>query len=280
MILTCPACGTQYTVKDGAIPEGGRKVRCAACGHSWHQEPDSTGAETPQFYDAAASVEEEQQPRDVTEPVDDAPEESAAAQAYEIIEPIAPGAPLVEPPAAIPVPSEDDFLAAPAAQEVDQWDLTSDVPDAQELKALRTETPNDRKRNRTMAILLGLALVVVIAAAFWFFAPDSMRQRVGIAASGPTPLQIAPGTPERQKLASGNELVVISGRVINPSSKPQPVPPIQAQLRDKSGKVIYSWTISPPAQTLAPGDSVPFNSAEMDVPPSGLDSTVTLTLKG
>ena len=27
MILTCPSCGTQYAVKDGAIPEGGRKVR-------------------------------------------------------------------------------------------------------------------------------------------------------------------------------------------------------------------------------------------------------------
>src|SRR3569623_456661 len=40
MILTCPNCGTQYVVKDGAIPPGGRQVRCAACKHSWHQDPD------------------------------------------------------------------------------------------------------------------------------------------------------------------------------------------------------------------------------------------------
>jgi len=40
MILTCPSCGTQYAVKDGAIPDGGRKVRCASCGHSWHQMPE------------------------------------------------------------------------------------------------------------------------------------------------------------------------------------------------------------------------------------------------
>ena len=94
------------------------------------------------------------------------------------------------------------------------------------------------------------------------------------------PLQIAPGTPERQKLASGNELVVVSGRVINPSAKVQSVPPIEAQLRDKSGKLLYSWTIAPPARSLPPGGTATFNSAEMDVPPSGLDSTVTLSLKG
>lgn len=38
MILTCPACSTNYVVKDGAIPPQGRQVRCAACKHSWHQD--------------------------------------------------------------------------------------------------------------------------------------------------------------------------------------------------------------------------------------------------
>ena len=85
---------------------------------------------------------------------------------------------------------------------------------------------------------------------------------------------------DEKKLASGNELVMVSGRVINPSSKPQPVPPIQAELRDKGGRLLHSWTIAPPARSLAPGASATFNSAEMNVPPSGLDSTVTLTLKG
>ena len=39
MILTCPACDTKYVVKDRAIPPEGRKVRCASCKHSWHQDP-------------------------------------------------------------------------------------------------------------------------------------------------------------------------------------------------------------------------------------------------
>src|SRR4029453_2045979 len=45
MILTCPSCGTQYVVKDGAIPPQGRQVRCASCKHSWHQDPEDTTLE-------------------------------------------------------------------------------------------------------------------------------------------------------------------------------------------------------------------------------------------
>src|SRR3954452_10530605 len=52
MILTCPECGTQYVVKDGAIPPEGRQVRCAACKHSWHQEPNEM---TPAFEAEAAA---------------------------------------------------------------------------------------------------------------------------------------------------------------------------------------------------------------------------------
>src|SRR5687768_10017841 len=54
MILTCPSCGTQYVVKDGAIPPQGRQVRCASCKHSWHQDPEPAGAA-----DDGASIPEE-----------------------------------------------------------------------------------------------------------------------------------------------------------------------------------------------------------------------------
>src|SRR5687767_14172212 len=48
MILTCPSCGTQYVVKDGAIPPQGRQVRCASCKHSWHQDPEPAQAVEPE----------------------------------------------------------------------------------------------------------------------------------------------------------------------------------------------------------------------------------------
>ena len=43
-----------------------------------------------------------------------------------------------------------------------------------------------------------------------------------------------------------------------------------------AGKVVYRWTIAPPARTLAAGASAPFNSAEVNVPPGGDELTITL----
>ena len=45
MILTCPQCATRYQVDAEKFPPTGRNVRCAKCGHVWHQlgptpEPD------------------------------------------------------------------------------------------------------------------------------------------------------------------------------------------------------------------------------------------------
>ena len=37
MILTCPSCATRYQADEAKFPPAGRQVRCAKCGHAWHQ---------------------------------------------------------------------------------------------------------------------------------------------------------------------------------------------------------------------------------------------------
>jgi hypothetical protein len=119
-------------------------------------------------------------------------------------------------------------------------------------------------------------LVAAVVAGIWFFAPMEWKQRLGIAGTAQTPLQLMMTHSDRTQLASGNEFLNISGRIINPTAKQQTVPPIHAQLHDAGGKVVYSWTIPPPARTIPPGGSTTFNSAELNIPPAAEELTVTL----
>ncbi len=63
MILTCPNCDTRYSVDGSKFPPAGRTVRCAKCGHSWHQ-----AAEAPEP-EIEAIVPEAPQPEAEAEPV-------------------------------------------------------------------------------------------------------------------------------------------------------------------------------------------------------------------
>lgn len=283
MILTCPECGTQYLVKDEAIPPAGRKVRCASCGHSWHQDPETSAAEqeapvepesvpeAPPAAEADAAVTQEAPLED-----DDAAVAAEAAAAWE--SPVAPpGDPLVEPAVAAPLAPETEAAPAsetPAGLQDSAWAGPAD-DDFAPFATREEEEP--RRRGGIVLLMLLLLLIAAAAAAFWMLAPAEWHQRLGLsAANEQTPLQLMMTHSDRQRLASGNELLAVSGRVINPTDEPQAVPPIRAELRTSTGQLVYRWTIPPPARTLGPGESRSFNSAELNVPAGGDELTVTL----
>lgn len=310
MILTCPSCGTQYVVKDGAIPPGGRQVRCAACKHSWHQDPEEgvvTGPEAVEERSAAEAIVEDAPPQaaydeELAPQPADADEDESLAEAT-LIEPrsgpeaeerayeeaAAPPDIAGEQPSDQAPPStaayanspfdmvEQEAAPVPAAGEPD-WQEPPQ-PEAQDDEFTPFPAPNEeepRRRSPVVAILIVILVVIAIAAAFWFLAPPDLKARLGLAGAGTSPLALVTTHMDRQRLESGNELLTVTGRVINPTGKEQDVPPLQAQLKTKAGKIVYSWTIAPPARSLAPGASASFNSAEVNVPPGGEELTITL----
>jgi predicted Zn finger-like uncharacterized protein len=292
MILTCPNCGTQYVVKDGAIPPQGRQVRCASCKHSWHQDPDEAEAGSVQPIDQAAD-----------EPKAEADDEESFAEAT-LIEPRSgpeaeerafeeatlddehPAA--LDEAAAVPVEADEtDYSDVRPAMEAAEAAPASPESDWQEPPHAEAQTDDftpyaasdevaPKGRSPLLSILIVVVLVIAIAAAFWFLAPPDLKARLGLAEISASPLALVTTHMDRQRLESGNELLTVAGRVINPTGKEQSVPPLQAQLKTRTGKVVYRWTIPAPASSLAPGASAPFNSAEVNVPPGGDELTITL----
>ena len=283
MILTCPNCGTQYVVKDGAIPPQGRQVRCASCSHSWHQDPEvlelgpeadagdvaqdqadeesvaeaalidpSSGPEAEERAFQEAAIEDATIPPTEAEAQGEADERPADQQWQRFTSPGDPAADYDAPPGPEAQP-DDDF--SPFAER---------------------DYVEPRRRSTALIVVILLLAVAAVAAAVWFLAPAEWRGRLGLAEVS-TPLTLSnPPHIERIQLASGNQLLTVAGRVINPTSKTLAVPPIHAELRDAGGKVIYRWTIAPPAPTLGPGASASFNSAEVNVPAGGEDLTISL----
>ena len=269
MILTCPACATSYVIKDGAIPPQGRQVRCASCKHSWHQDAEP-GGEAP----VAA-------PLPTMEQAAPAVDEAAAGPMVEVIDvPL----PVSEPVEAVSEygPEEEPAIVAPspvAANELPVAAATAPAAATEDFSGWIDDDASEMavkpRRKWPLLLLLLVALVAALAAAAWFLAPREWMARAGLReAAANSPLKLMVTSQDRQKLASGNDLVSLSGRVINPTEETVAVPPLQADLRDGQGKLVYSWTIAPPAPRLPPRGSATFNAAELGVPANATSLTL------
>ncbi|MGZ8284994.1 MAG: zinc-ribbon domain-containing protein [Allosphingosinicella sp.] len=135
--------------------------------------------------------------------------------------------------------------------------------------AFAHEPPFRPRRNparmwTTIAIAAAASMLAATAAIYSFGLPE-LGVDIALPSRGATPLKLD-YEAENRTLASGNALLTVTGRIINPTQSVQRVPQLRAEVRDPSGKVVHSWSISPPVSELQPGQSATFNSAEMDVP--------------
>jgi predicted Zn finger-like uncharacterized protein len=237
MILTCPSCGTRYSVDGAKFPSQGRTVRCAKCGHSWHQAPEA--APEPEVAQDTPSA---------------APPPKAAPS-------LAPGA--ASGPGPVPDPMPDPVAANPTRAYAPS--TTVEQP----------HTPLGPKL-AVVAGWIGLIVVVLLIGAsavryrqdiavIW---PQSagVYSTLGLKvnASG---IDFQSVTYKRDT-EDGQTVLSVSGTIVNTGSRELPVPQtVRVTLSDTGNRELYHWTFKPTATVLKAGQSVPFTT-RLSSPPA------------
>lgn len=182
--------------------------------------------------------------------------------------------PPVQPPAPPPAPVQQEFAeTAPRERPREEPRVEKPAPRAPSIDGndpFAHEPPFKPRRNPAKmwtAIAAGLFILLAagIGAVAWFGPPAFLSGIGGGAADSALDVQLV-RSPERRTLASGHELLSISGRIVNMTDEEQRVPDIRAELRNAQGAVVYDWTIQAPQTSLPPREMVEFNSAEIDIP--------------
>jgi len=167
------------------------------------------------------------------------------------------------PPASPPPPPLRETPPARAAA------MIGPPPEPEDYDAFAHEPPFRPRRNRarmwTIVAIVAAALMLAATAAVYSFGLPRLGVDIALPGRDDTPLEVREVQVENGTLASGNALLTVTGRIINPTRSVQPVPQLRAEVLE-GGRAVYSWSISPPVSQLQPGQSATFNSAEMDVP--------------
>jgi predicted Zn finger-like uncharacterized protein len=148
------------------------------------------------------------------------------------------------------------------------WDRTRSQDEA----AVEEPSPRPRRnpaRLRTIAAVVAAILMIAAIASIQYFGIPRIGAQIGIPVQSGDALSIVEESAQTRQLERGNEVLEVSGTIVNQTDQVQRVPQIQAELKDAQGRVVYSWSIAPPVRELQPRGRIAFDSANVGVPRGG-----------
>jgi predicted Zn finger-like uncharacterized protein len=225
MILTCPSCDTRYSVDAAKFPAAGRNVRCAKCGHSWHQAGE-------------------------------APEPSAEQQSEPQSQAVPPAAASEVAPAATPA----DFAPQSA---MDGLPARGFGPAAVEEKPRAPLAPRLAVVAGWAGLIAVILLIGYAAVRYRQDIATIWPQSAGVYSSLGLHVN-ASGIDFRQveyrrETEDGQVVLAVTGQIVNAAPRELTVPQtVRVTLSDANNHELYHWTFKPNAQVLGPGQSVKF----------------------
>lgn len=223
MIISCPSCSTKFRVPDEMIGAG-KNMTCAKCQHKW-------------FFSLT--------------PVEEPPAAPSPEEIERAVEKI------VEQQAAAPAPEPAKAEAAPTPH-----------PPAK---------PHNIKRAWALMILLIAAIFGTVIfsrqnmVAVW---PPSARifelvgMPVPVLGGGLSIKDLSFDVPRAEKIDENTgekivlpaETMTLKGQIANISADKIHIPPMLAEIKDESGAVLTTEKFKAPAETILPGEVIPFTA--------------------
>jgi len=240
MILTCPQCATRYQVDAGKFPPSGRNVRCAKCGHIWHQpgpvpEPDPEAEIT------------------THEPLPPPSHASAATTAQGI--------------AHAPLRAMRAQLAQEELEEGPASSLGRVAVGAGWLLLV------------LVVLAIGWAAVVFRdSVATWLPQTISLYTAAGLSVN-PRGVDIADVAYQR-RIEDGQVVLAVSGTIVNRSAHELSVPLVRVTLFDADKHELYHWTFVPNVSTLQPSQATHFRTRLSSPPAGTHDLEVRFAKAG